>query len=154
MNVIPRNDPNYVDWTAICYYLNNNEFTLRGQNVEIPEKAARLGVNTYLWRNPVDILDITNTDSEVNSYVFANNAVYIDKCFNFYLKRQDPYNVNGLYFDGSDCVIECNTSLSADCSTSLDMRAIDKWFLGDVESMVKKDQSDNEYNDMEYEALC
>lgn len=154
MNIIPRNDPNYVDWTAICYYLNNNEFTLRGQNMEIPEKAARLGVNTYLWRNPVNILDITNTDSEVNSYVFANNAVYIDKCFNFYLKRQDPYNVNGLYFDGSNCVIECNTSLSTDCSTSLDMSAIDKWFLGDVESMVKKDQSDNEYNDMEYEALC
>lgn len=154
MNIIPRNDPNYVDWTAICYYLNNNQFTLRAQNTDIPEKAGRLGVNTYLWREAMDVLDITNSDSEVNDYVFANNSIYIDKCFNFYLKRQDPYNVNGLYFDGSDCIIECNSELSTDCSNSLDMSVIDKTFLGDRESMAEKDPSDHEYNDPEYEALC
>jgi hypothetical protein len=154
MNIIPRDDPNYVDWTAICYYLNNNEFTLRGQNINIPEKAARLGVNTYLWRDAMDVLEISNTDSEVSNYVFANNAIYIDKCFNFYLKRQDPYNVNGLYFDGSDCVIECNSELTDDCSKSMDMSTIDKWFLGDRESMAEKNPSDLEYNDPEYEALC
>lgn len=154
MNIIPRTDPNYVDWTAICYHINNNEFTLRAQNTEIPEKAGRLGVNTYLWRNAMDILDITNTDSEVNNYVFANNAIYIDKCFNFYLKRQDPYNVNGLYFDGSECVIECNSELTTDCSSALQMDTIDKSFLGDKESMAEKNPSDQEYNDPDYQALC
>lgn len=154
MNIIPRDDPNYVDWTAICYYINNNQFTLRAKNTAIPEKASRLGVNTYLWRDVMDVLDISNTDSEVNNYVFANNAVYIDKCFNFYLKRQDPYNVNGLYFDGSECVIECNNELSDDCSSAMNMSTIDKWFLGDRESMAEKSASDQEYNDPEYEALC
>lgn len=154
MNTIPKTDPNYVDWTAICYYLNNNQFTLRAQNTQIPEKAGRLGVNTYLWRNVMGILDINNTDSEVNNYVFANNCIYIDKCFNFYLKRQDPYNVNGLYFDGSKCVIECNGQLSDDCTKSLDMSAIDKSFLGDRESMSEKNSSDYEYNDLDYEILC
>lgn len=154
MNIIPRDDPNYVDWTAICYYINNNQFTLRAKNTAIPEKASRLGVNTYLWRDAMDVLEISNSDSEVSNYVFANNAVYIDKCFNFYLKRQDPYNVNGLYFDGSECVIECNSELTADCSKATDMSAIDKWFLGDRESMAEKSASDQEYNDPEYEALC
>ena len=151
MNIVPRSDPNYVDWTAICYYLNNNQYTLRAQNTAIPEKASRLGVNTYLWRNASGILDITNSDSETNEYVFANNSIYIDKCFNFYLKRQDPYNVNGLYFDGSECIIECNGS---NCSDALDMTSIDKGFLGDRESMAEKEASDHEYNDPEYEALC
>ena len=154
MNIVPRTDPNYVDWTAICYYLNNNEFTLRAQNPEIPEKAGRLGVNTYLWRDAMDIVDIANTESEVNSYVYSNNAIYIDKCFNFYLKRQDPYNVNGLYFDGSECNIECNDELSDDCSGALKMNTIDKWFLGDKESMAEKSPSDYDYNNPEYKSLC
>lgn len=155
MTTIPRTDPNYVDWTFICYYINNNQYTLRAQNKDIPEKAARLGVNTFVWRNAMDVLDITNVDSDVNNYVFANNSIYIDKCFNFYLKRQDPYKVNGLYFDGSACVIECDTNIEDNaCEGALDMSTIDKWFLGDRESMAEKNPSDLEYNDPEYETLC
>jgi hypothetical protein len=142
MKKIDRSDNNYRDWIAICNGLNNNEYTLRAQNMSIPEKASRLGVNTYLWRDTMDILDITNTESELNEYVFANNAIYIDKCFNFYLKRQDPYNVNGLYFDGSKCQI------------SGDLNNIDKWFLGDAVSKAQKQDSDYEYNDVDYNAQC
>ena len=142
MKKIDRSDDNYRDWIAICNGLNNNDYTLRAQNMSIPEKASRLGVNTYLWRDTMDILDITNTESELNEYVFANNAIYIDKCFNFYLKRQDPYNVNGLYFDGSKCQI------------SGDLNNIDKWFLGDAVSKAQKQDSDYEYNDVDYNAQC
>ncbi len=148
MKKIDKDDVNYRDWIAICKGLNNNDYTLRGQNMTIPEKASRLGINTYLWRNTMDIMDITNTESEVNDYIFANNALYVDTCFNFFLKRQDPYNVNGLYFDGSECNITCKYN------TCEGVNAIDKWFLGDVQSKSEKQDSNFEYNDVDYEAQC
>lgn len=151
MKKVEKTDANYRDWIAICKGLNDNSYTLRAQNMNIPTKASRLGINTYLWRNTVDITDINNTDSETNNYVFANNSLYIDKCFNFYLRRQDPYNVNGLYFDGSDTMIQCTNSTEDKC---LPMNTIDKWFLGDIQSKSEKEDSVYDYNEVDYEAQC
>lgn len=155
MNTVSRDDSHYEDWITICKNLNENKFTLRAQNTQIPENASRLGVNTYLWRTAADILDITNDNTETNNYVFSNNAIYVDKCFNFYLRRQDPYNVNGLYFDGSKCTIECNQELTeGGCDNVLNMTAIDKWFLGDKEGIADVSTPDQEYNDPDYKAQC
>lgn len=146
MNKISRTDDNYQDWIAICKHLNDNTYTLRAKNTDIPEKASRLGINTYLWRETVKTTDFNNTESEVNNYVFANNALYVDTCFNFYLKRQDPYKVNGLYFDGSSCTIEG--------TSNWDLNNVDKWFIGDVESKADTRESIYEYNDEKYESQC
>ena len=40
-------------------------------------------------------------DETLSSYPFANGALYIDRCINFYLKRQDPEGINGLYYHGA-----------------------------------------------------
>lgn len=147
MKTIDNNDINYRDWVAICINLNNKAYTLRAKNPNIPDKAARLGVNTYLWREAVGVLDM-ESESPIASYVFANNSIYVDNSFNFYLKRQDPYNVNGLYFDGSQCTITCDDS---DCT---EMNTIDKWFIADVESKADTSESKFEYNEEEYTAQC
>ena len=34
-------------------------------------------------------------------YPFANGYLYINQDINFYLKRQDPYDEVGLYYDGN-----------------------------------------------------
>lgn len=152
MNIIPRTDPNYRDWVSICQFLNNRQYTLRAKNPDIPERASRLGVNTFLWRDTADILDISSLDSDINSYVFANNAIYVDTSFNFYLKRQDPYKVNGLYYDGTKAIINpVSGSGGQDCEG---LNSIDKWFLGDIESKADRFESRYEYNDTEYEAQC
>lgn len=151
MKKIDKSDNNYVDWVAICHHLNNNEYTLRAKNPNIPDKASRLGVNTYLWREAVKTIDLANTESEVNKYVFANNALYVDTCFNFYLKRQDPYNVNGLYFDGSSTTITLENSTGDSC---VDLSKVDKTFVGDIESKSYTQESNFEYKDEEYTAQC
>lgn len=151
MKKIDKSDSNYVDWVGICQHLNNNEYTLRAQNPNIPDKASRLGVNTYLWREPVKTLDLDNSESEVNNYVLANNALYVDKCFNFYLKRQDPYNVNGLYFDGSTASIATESSSGGVC---LDLSKIDKTFVGDIDGKSYTQESNFEYKDEEYTEQC
>ena len=151
MKKIDKSDNNYVDWVAICHHLNNNEYTLRAKNPNIPDKASRLGINTYLWREAVKTIDLANTESEVNKYVFANNALYVDTCFNFYLKRQDPYNVNGLYFDGSSTTITLENSTGDSC---VDLSKVDKTFVGDIESKSYTQESNFEYKDEEYTAQC
>ena len=153
MEKVDKDDSNYVDWITICTNLNNRTYTLRAQNMDIPAGAVRMGVNTYLWRDVMDIMDINSNESKVASYVFANNAVYVDECFNFYLKRQDPYNVNGLYFDGSKCVITCDDT-TEDCGVCNNLNAIDKWFLGDIESKADKTESSLEYNNVDLKVEC
>lgn len=154
MEKVSKDDPDYVDWITICTNLNNKSYTLRAQNTDIPTGATRLGVNTYLWRDVMDILDINSNESKVAGYVFANNAIYIDECFNFYLKRQDPYNVNGLYFDGSKCEISCDDNTTEDCGVCKGLNAIDKWFLGDIESKADKTESSFEYNEIDVKEQC
>ena len=166
MQTVSKDDANYQDWVTICKCLNDKSYTLRSKNPRIPENASRLGVNTFLWREAVGVLDL-DSDSEVAKYVFANGNVYVDNCFNFYLRRQDPYNTNQLYFDGSQCDIkplnkdndrpyfinadDSSTNNSGPCES---MDAIDKWFIADTESKAIKRESNFEYNDQDYTAEC
>lgn len=76
----------------------NEDYTqlkLRRKNNNIPDYAARIDHNKFLWRDlyrPGELLD-----SDLTQYPFANNAFYINKEINFFLKRQDPYGYSGLY---------------------------------------------------------
>lgn len=152
MKTIDKKDPNYKDWIVICKCVKDKSYTLRAENMSIPKDAARLGINNYLWREAVRTWDAENNDSEYNDYVFANGALYVDKCINFYLKRQDPYNVNGLYFDGSQCQIECTNNDNDNPCTGLG--AVDKWFIADHEGEGIKQSSKFEYNETDYNTEC
>ena len=68
---------------------------LRRENPEIPSYATKVGKNTYLWRNILPIGDTNSTT--VPEYPYTNNAFYISKTIDFYLKRQDPDGSRGLY---------------------------------------------------------
>ena len=76
----------------------NEDYTqlkLRRKNNNIPYYATRIDHNKFLWRDlyrPGELLD-----SNLTQYPFANNAFYINKEINFFLKRQDPYGYSGLY---------------------------------------------------------
>lgn len=166
MQTISKDDENYQDWVTVCKCLNDKSYTLRAKNPNIPDNATKIGVNTYLWRDAVGVLDL-DSDSEVSKYVFANGNVYVDNCFNFFLKRQDPYDTNKLYFDGSQskivggeevktyCICNSDDSPSTNNSGNCEqMDAIDKWFIADTESKAMKRESNFEYNDQDYTAEC
>lgn len=68
---------------------------LRRRNEAIPKYATKVAHNKYLWRDlyrPGEILD-----GELEELPYTNNAFYISKEINFFLKRQDPYGISGLY---------------------------------------------------------
>ena len=74
---------------------NYTQLKLRRKNNNIPDYATRIDHNKFLWRDlyrPGELLD-----SDLTQYPFANNAFYINKEINFFLKRQDPYGYSGLY---------------------------------------------------------
>ena len=77
---------------------NNNLCVLR-HNSDIPTYAIRIpNQNKFLWRN---VLRAGDTDAEnIPDYVFANGYFYVTKSLNFFLKRQDPENKVGLYYNG------------------------------------------------------
>ena len=95
-------------WLQLCEILNGvysndltyPDLTLRRKNKDIPDYAAYIGGNKYLWRNIVNIGDSSAT--ELEDYIFANGYFYVTQRINFFLKRQDPFATNGLYFDGED----------------------------------------------------
>ena len=97
MTKIERDDPNYRDWFLVCEFLNNGSYSLKRVNESIPKYALKTGGSTYIWREPKNAWDIDNEDTEIKEYLFANGNLYIDETINFYLKRQDPDNVNGLW---------------------------------------------------------
>lgn len=69
-------------------------------NLEIPSYAKILkdGTCRYVWR---DIINngFNPTVSSVEEYPFTNGAFYINKRIDIYVRRQDPYNMYGLYND-------------------------------------------------------
>lgn len=95
-------------WLELCQILNGDfdddisypNLVLRRKNNEIPEYATYVGNNQYLWRDIINIGD--SRIKEIDDYIFANGYFYITQKINFYLKRQDPFGNNGLYFDGDD----------------------------------------------------
>ena len=53
-------------------------------------------VNMFLWRNVIPAVE--SDDDVMSAYPYSNDALYIDNVINFYLKRQDPEAINGLYY--------------------------------------------------------
>ena len=92
MNITSVKYETPLNWLTLTEYLKSGELCIRKPNPAIPSYAARVGSNTYLWRNIVSI-----EDNESIEYVYTNNAFYISPVINFYLKRQDPHDTNHLY---------------------------------------------------------
>ena len=89
----------YLDWIQTCNLLNNETFRIRVANLDIPDYADNVSTNLFLWREVIPASE--SNDETISNYPFANGALYIDKCINFYLKRQDPDAINGLYYYGT-----------------------------------------------------
>lgn len=77
----------------------NLKYSLKRYNSNIPFYAEKIdNTNRYLWRN---INNVGNKDNTVlPEYRFANGYFYIDQDINFFLKRQDPFNEFGLWYNG------------------------------------------------------
>lgn len=84
-------------WLAITQYLRdgNKGMCLRRANIEIPEYATKIEKNIFLWREILTIGDEKSTT--VPEYPYTNDAFYISKTIDFFLKRQDPDGSQGLY---------------------------------------------------------
>ena len=86
-------------------------------NLEIPSYAKILkdGTCRYVWR---DIINngFNPTVSSVEEYPFTNGAFYINKRIDIYVRRQDPYNMYGLYNDDDISGDESKTEVIVDDS--------------------------------------
>lgn len=101
------NEVSGLNWLDVCNLSvphidnenpNNNkeaELFFRRKNEEIPLYAEKVGKNKYLWRNVLRVGDMNIKD--LPEYAYANDAFYITKEINFFLRRQDPQGWNGLY---------------------------------------------------------
>ena len=96
-----------LDARTVCDILNgkydedNITYSLKRYNSNIPFYAEKVdNTNRYLWRN---VNNVGNKDNKVlPEYRFANGYFYIDQDINFFLKRQDPFNEFGLWYNGED----------------------------------------------------
>ena len=95
----------YCDWISLCTYLNDGSYQIKRVNNNIPNNATELKNGTYLWRPVINSWDIANTDTELKDLVFTNNCFYIDKSINIYLKRQDPEDINNLYYKDPNGIV-------------------------------------------------
>lgn len=82
-----------------------NDYIIFKHNPEKPSYAYLLndGSGRYLWRELLKPSEVSNT-SEIYDMTFTNDAFYVHKNINFYLKRQDPFNKYGLYSVNSPLV--------------------------------------------------
>lgn len=80
--------------------IKNKTLKLRIKNRVVPEYAEKIRNNTFLWRDLNKPSDETNPNKL--PYPFMNGCFYIDKSINFYLRRQDPNMVNGLFFEANN----------------------------------------------------
>lgn len=67
-------------------------------NLDIPSYAKVLkdGTCRVIWRNILNN-GFNKSDNSVEEYPFTNGAFYINKKIDIYVRRQDPYNIWGLY---------------------------------------------------------
>lgn len=105
INKIDYNVQPYCDWISLCTYLNDGSYQIKRVNNNIPNNATELKNGTYLWRPVINSWDIANTDTELKDLVFTNNCFYIDKSINIYLKRQDPEDINNLYYKDPNGIV-------------------------------------------------
>lgn len=94
IQTIPNNSPNYINWIDLSESITDRSIKLRLRNYDIPDYAKRIMTNTFVWRDKISAGDANR--SITPEYPFANNSFYIDTVIDFYLKRQDPFNYNGL----------------------------------------------------------
>ena len=80
-------------------------------NMNIPDYATLLkdGTCRYIWRDVINN-GIDGGDRNAEEYPFTNGAFYVNKRVDLYVRRQDPYGMNGLYSDddifGEEILIE------------------------------------------------
>lgn len=86
-------------WNDAIGSVMSNNCCFRKKNDVIPEYAVEAGDNIYLWRDVLNYGD-SLSNGGVDEYVFTNNAFYINKLINFYLKRQDKTGIYGSYNNG------------------------------------------------------
>jgi len=69
-------------------------------NLNIPSyaKLLRDGTCRFIWRN-IFKNGIGTDKKEIEEYTFTNNAFYINRSINLYVRRQDPHRMYGLYSD-------------------------------------------------------
>ncbi len=82
-------------WLSVTEYLREKVLVLRRKNYLIPDYAVRAGKNTYLWRDLLSVNERGN--DEVPEFTYTNNAFYVSKTIDFFLKRQDADGNTGLY---------------------------------------------------------
>lgn len=97
MSTIPHGTAPYVSWADICFRLESGQYTIEVENTLIPDHAFRIRPNTYLWRVPASQSEMSDQGSEPGVFPFANGHLYIDRVFNLFVHRQDPYGCNMLY---------------------------------------------------------
>ena len=125
-----------MNWVRLCTALvdsitnDDKKVILRKKNKAIPSYATKVGDNDYLWRDVLNVNDLSN--GSVINYPFTNGHFYITPSINFFLKRQDPFGESGLYADGTT--------------------SNEEFFPNDVFGNIKK-ISDKEYK-QEKEATC
>ena len=78
--------------------VEDDELLLRRRNPSIPEYSVRVRKNDFVWRDINGVGNVSNR--KLKEYPFTNGTFYIDKPIDFYLKRQDPEGVNGLFVYG------------------------------------------------------
>lgn len=87
---------NGLDWLQLSKLLIDGSLKLRGKNYDIPDNAFKVGNNAYVWRDAISPGE-TSEANETPEYTFTNGAFYITPIIRFYLKRQDPDGLIGLY---------------------------------------------------------
>lgn len=89
------------NWITLSLALETDDeakkIYLRTKNDDIPDYATKVDHNTFLWRDVIKPGDTYSTLTDY--YPFTNNAFYVNKEINFFLKRQDAFGYNGLYTD-------------------------------------------------------
>ena len=69
--------------------------------VNIPDYAEELDGGKFIWRDLLSI-GVPRSDGEILDYPFTNNSHYIYDNICFVGKRQDPFNLYGLYYSGNE----------------------------------------------------
>ena len=97
----PRNEGYYYKAHHLIKIREFSDYIEEGDNltINIPDYFVDLGNGKYIWRDLLDIGD-KNVLSNKLDYPFINGCHYIFNDFHIFLKRQDPFNIWGLYFSG------------------------------------------------------
>jgi hypothetical protein len=64
---------------------------------DLPSYATDMGDGRFVWRDLLDI-GFNENDTKVLDYPFLNGSHYLYNNFNFFVKRQDPFNKWDLFY--------------------------------------------------------